>query len=58
VILENDDDLDKADIRGKAKGAFSNINIKHIKRDANLHNTFATLKLALAPIKPINASGL
>jgi hypothetical protein len=58
VILENDDDLDKVNTRDKAKGASSDINTKHIKQDANLHDTFITLELALALIKPINASGL
>jgi hypothetical protein len=58
VILDNNNDLDKAHTRGKAEGAFSNIDTKHIKRDASLYNPFATLELALAPIEPINASGL
>jgi hypothetical protein len=58
VILNNDDDLDKADTRGEAEGASSDIDIKHIKQDASLYDPFITLELALAPTEPIDISGL
>jgi hypothetical protein len=56
VILNND--LDKAGARGEAEGAFGNVNIGRIERDASLHNTFTILELALVLTKSTNASGL
>lgn len=58
MILDNNNDLDEADTRGKAEGASSDIDTKYIKRDAGLRGTFATSELALALIEPIDASGL
>ncbi len=58
MILDNDNDLDKADTGGEAEGASSNINTEHIEQDTSLHNPFVTSELALAPTEPINASGL
>jgi hypothetical protein len=57
VILD-DNDLNKAYTRDKAKGAISNINTRRVKRDASPHNTLITSELALAQIKSINAFGL
>jgi len=53
VLLDNND-------LNKAEGASSNINIdiRRIKQDASLYNTFITLKPALALIKSINISSL
>jgi hypothetical protein len=31
MILNIDDDLDKADIKGEAEGAFNNVDIKRLK---------------------------
>lgn len=44
----------------EAKGAFEDVDVdtRRIKQDARLYNTFATLKLALAPTKSVDASGL
>lgn len=58
VILDNNNNLNKVNIKGKVEGASSNINIKYIKQDASLYNTFITLKLALTLIKLINISSL
>ena len=58
MILNNDNNLDEADTRGKAEGASSDINTKHIKWDASLHDLFITSELASALIEPINTSSL
>jgi hypothetical protein len=58
VILNNDDDLNKADTRDKAEGASSNIDTRRIKRDISLYDTFATLELALAPTESIDTPSL
>jgi hypothetical protein len=58
VILDNNDNIDKVNIKNKAKGASSDVDSKHIKRDASLYNPFITLKLALAPIELIDISSL
>jgi hypothetical protein len=57
VILDNNDP-DEAGARGEAKGAFGNVDTGRIKRDASLHDTFATSELASAPTKSTDASGL
>jgi hypothetical protein len=57
MILDNND-LDKAYIKDKAKGAISNINTRCIKRDASPYNTLVTLELVLELIKPITISSL
>jgi hypothetical protein len=58
VILDINNDLDKADTKDKAKGTISDINTRRLKRDVSLYNTFITLELALALIESINISGL
>jgi len=58
VILDINDDLDEANAKDKAEGAFSDFDNGRLKRNASVHDIFATLKLALALIKSINASGL
>jgi hypothetical protein len=58
VILDINNDLDKADTKDKAKGASSNFNTRYLKRNVSIYNIFATLELALALIESINASGL
>jgi hypothetical protein len=57
-MILNNNDLDKAYTRDKAKGAISDINTRRVKRDTSPHNTLVTLELALEPVKPIAASGL
>jgi hypothetical protein len=57
VILDNNDDPDKAGAGDEAEGAFGDVDTERTKQDASLHNTFLTLELALAPTKSINASG-
>jgi hypothetical protein len=56
-VILNNDDLVKASARDKAKGASGDIDTRRIKRDASLHNNFATSELALGPTKSINTSG-
>jgi hypothetical protein len=56
VILDNDDP-DEAGATGEAEGASGNVDTRRIERDASLHNTVATLELALAPTKSTDASG-
>ena len=58
MILDNDNDLDKARAGGQAEGASSEIDTGCIKLDASLYNSFPTFKLALAPTKPIDTSSL
>ena len=53
-----DDELDKAGIRDKAEGAFSDVDNKYIEQDASLYNTFTTSELASEPTKSISESGL
>jgi hypothetical protein len=57
-MIFDDNKLDKAYARDKAKGAIVNVDTRHIRRDAGLHNTFTTLELTLGLAKSINASGL
>jgi hypothetical protein len=57
MILDNDD-LDKACARDKAKGAISDINTRRVERDMSPYNTLVTSELALEPIKSINTSCL
>jgi hypothetical protein len=57
MILDNND-LDKAYIKDKAKGAISNINIRYIKRDISLYNILIILELVLKLVKSINISCL
>jgi len=57
VILDNDDDLDKAGTGGQAEGASGEVDTGHIELDASLHNTFSTSELASAPTESIDTSG-
>jgi hypothetical protein len=57
VILDIDDYLDEADAGGEPEGASSDVDTGRIERDASLHDAFATLEPASAPIKSINVSG-
>jgi hypothetical protein len=57
VILDNNDDLDKARAGGQAKGASGEVDTARIKLDASLHNSFPTSELASAPTESIDASG-
>jgi hypothetical protein len=57
VILDNNNDLDKARARGQAEGASSKVNTGRIKLDASLYNSFLTLELALVLTESINISG-
>jgi hypothetical protein len=57
VILDNNE-LDKVYTGDKAEDAIININIRRIKRDTSLYNTFITLKLALGLAKSINIFSL
>jgi hypothetical protein len=56
VILDNNDDLDKARAEGQAEGASSKIDTGRIKLDASLHNSLPTLELALTPTESIDTS--
>ena len=58
MILDNNDDLDKARARGQVEGASSEADTGRIKLDVSLHNSFLTLELALAPTESINTSSL
>ncbi len=57
MILDNDDDLDKAGTGGQAEGASGEVDTGHIELDASLHNTFSTSELASAPTESIDTSG-
>ena len=57
MILDNNE-LDKVYTGDKAEDAIININIRRIKRDTSLYNTFITLKLALGLAKSINIFSL
>jgi hypothetical protein len=54
---DDDDDPDEAGAGGQTEGASGEVDIRRIELDANLHNTFATSELALAPTESIDASG-
>lgn len=57
MILDNDDDLNEADIRGKAESTSNDIDTKYIKRDVSLHSTFTILEFASIPTEFIDISG-
>ncbi|PVH67637.1 hypothetical protein DL98DRAFT_639498 [Cadophora sp. DSE1049] len=56
VILDNDDDLDKARAGGQAEGASGEVDTGRIELDASLHNSFPTSELASAPTDSIDTS--
>jgi hypothetical protein len=58
VILDNDDDLDKAGSRGQSEGASDEVDTGHIELDASLRNTSSTSELASAITESTDASGL
>jgi hypothetical protein len=58
VILNDDNDLDKADAGDEAEGTSNDVDTGRIGRDASLHSIFATSELASAPTESIDASGL
>jgi hypothetical protein len=58
VILDNDDDLDKARARGQAEGVSGEVDTRRIGLDASLHNSSPTSELASAPTESIGTSGL
>jgi hypothetical protein len=58
VILDIDNNLNKVNVKDKAKGTISDVNTRRFKRDVSLYNTFITLKLALALIESINVFSL
>jgi hypothetical protein len=49
VILDNDDDLDKARAGDQAEGASSEVDTGRIELDASLHNSLLTSELTSAP---------
>jgi hypothetical protein len=51
------DESNEACIRDKAEGAIVDVDIRRIKRDTSLYNTFVTSELASGPAKSINISG-
>ena len=57
MILYNDD-LGEVVTRNEAESTFGNVDTRRIKRNASLHNTFATSECTLTPIESIDASCL
>ena len=57
VILDNDDDLDKACAGVPAEGISGEVDTGCIELDASLHNSLSTSELASAPTESIDTSG-
>lgn len=56
MILDNDDDLDKARAGGQAEGASGKVDTGRIELDASLYKSLPTSELASAPAESIDTS--